>query len=115
MLSTHGLPQARLVAITTTLMSLVVGVDAVGSDDAGYHRTGLALLVIVGVAVVGAWQSRGEPHPMLRWLTVLALLQVALLVMLLAGPVTTPRVAITVMVVPLAGWVLAATLLIARG
>jgi hypothetical protein len=101
------LSQGRGVAVATTLACLILGIDALVSEDAAYHPTGVKLLVIVGVAVIGSWRSRGEARSMLRWLSLLAILQAAFWVSIYLAPTGAPRVASTVLGLPLAGWLLA--------
>jgi hypothetical protein len=100
---------ARVIATATTLLCFVMACEAVVGSAPGYHRIGAELLAIVGVSVVGAFQSRGAPRLMLRWLVLLSLLQVVLWGWNLLSRTATPLAISLIGLLPLAGWLLAIT------
>jgi hypothetical protein len=105
--SSPKVAHARLIAAGTTLLCFVVGIEAVTGGAPALHRIGVELLVIVGAAAVGAFQSRGAGRRMLRWLWLLACLQVGFWVWDLLSPTATPWAVSTANALPLAGWLLA--------
>ena len=68
----HSLQRARAIAILTTLLSFVVGVELVEGHGPGYRVVALDLLA---VALVGAVVGRGAAVPMRRWLATLCFVQ----------------------------------------
>jgi hypothetical protein len=99
--------QARVIAVGTTLLCFVVGIEAVSGRAPALQQIGVGLLVTVGVAAVGAFQSRGAARPMLRCLWVLGCLQVGFWGWGLSSRTGTPWAVSTVSALPLAGWLLA--------
>jgi hypothetical protein len=97
----------RVLAAATTLYCLVVGIDAVLNQAPAYHRLGIGLLVIVGVSVLGGVWARGVARSSLKWLALLAVLQVALLVWLVSSPTSRYWSALAMSGLPLIGWLLA--------
>ena len=67
----------------------------------------MAFLSIVGVAAVAAFQSRGVARPMLRWLSLLAALQIASWGWLLLPPARSPWAVSVQSALILVGWLLA--------
>lgn len=99
--------QARIIAAGTTLLCFVVGIEAVSGSAPAFQQIGAELLVIVGVAAVGAFQSRGVARPMLRWLSLLSGLQVVFWGWNLLSSTATPWAVTAVSALALVGWLLA--------
>ena len=98
------LPRVRVIAAATALYCLVVGSDALLDPAPADHRMGIGLLVIAGVSVLGGFRARGVARSSLRWLVVLAVLQVAFLGWLVSSPISRNWSVLSLSGLPLVGW-----------
>jgi hypothetical protein len=96
-----------MIAVGTTLASFIAGTEVIGGHEPGYHVLGVELMVLVAIAVLGAFQGRGAPGPMLRWLSFLCVLQAAYCGWVLLSPAGTRGVGLAISAFPLAGYLLA--------
>jgi len=101
------LAQSRAIAVVTTLVCFVVGIEVIGGHGPAYHTAGIDLLVVVGLAVVGAFWGRGAAGPMRRWLSVVCGLQAVFCGWWLLSQTGTPTLRWAVSALPLAGYLLA--------
>jgi hypothetical protein len=93
--------------VVTTLVCFVVGIEVIGGHGPAYHAAGIDLLVVVGLAVVGALWGRGAAGPMRRWLSVVCGLQAVFCGRWLLSQTRMPALGWAVSTLPLAGYLMA--------
>ncbi len=109
-----ALHRARVIAVVTTLLSFVVGVELVEGHGRGYRLVGLDLLAVVAFAVVGAIVGRGAAGPMRGWLARLCVIQSLCWVWLVASRSGAPGFGLAIGALPVLGYGLA-QLALSRG